>query len=59
MAPLLRCRNCNNWYQVNRTVPDICPHCEQMASWTTEEIKPVVLTDFDRRFLKVNRIASS
>lgn len=45
-------------------IPIICPHCERTALWTTEQpepppVKPYVLSENDRRFLKSLRIASN
>lgn len=56
MAQVLWCRKCRNWYAVQTTIPDICPHCEGSASWTTEEPKPYRLSENDRRFLRSIKI---
>jgi hypothetical protein len=61
MAHVLLCRKCGHWYQVVRQIPDICPHCEQSASWTTDPDpdKPFKLTENDKKFLRSIRIATN
>ena len=61
VARVLLCRKCGHWYQVVQQIPDICPHCEQSASWTTDDApsKPYVLSENDRKFLKSLRIATN
>jgi len=57
---LLLCRHCKVWYTVNRVIPDVCPTCEKSAHWTTAEAmepKPFRLTQDDKTFLRVNKIA--
>ena len=55
-VPILRCRHCGEWYQVQRTVPDVCPFCAQSAMWTTEPVKKTWLTRTDVLFLKAIKI---
>lgn len=52
MGQVLYCRKCHEWYAVQRVVPDVCPHCEQTAEWTTEALRPWKLSENDRRFLR-------
>lgn len=57
---LLLCRHCKVWYTVNLIIPDICPHCEKSAHWTTTEAmqpKPWRLSQTDKDFLRANKIA--
>ena len=60
MPPVLRCRTCGEWYQVVHVVPDICPHCQNSAVWTTEgdPAKPYQLTVNDKKFLRSLRITA-
>jgi len=61
VARVLLCRKCGHWYQVVQQVPDICPFCEQSASWVDDDTpsKPYVLSENDRKFLKSLRIATN
>jgi hypothetical protein len=58
MARTLLCRKCGHWYQIQITTPDICPHCEQSASWTIDPDpdKPYRLSENDRKLLRSFKI---
>jgi hypothetical protein len=60
MSRILLCRRCQHWYSVvQQQIPDICPHCEASASWTTDPDpeKPYRLSWNDRKFLTSIRVA--
>jgi len=60
MPQILRCKECGEWYQIIHVVPEVCPHCQNQANWTTEgdePIRPYTLTANDRKFLHRYRIA--
>lgn len=58
---LLLCVHCKVWYAVSRVIPNVCPNCDKSAHWTNAEAmmqpKPFKLTQDDKTFLRVNKIA--
>ena len=60
MTRVLLCRHCGEWYHVARVIPDICPHCDRSALWTTEAPSPTwTLTTHDEWMLRVLGIATT
>lgn len=58
---LLLCRHCKVWQTVDYRIPDSCPQCKKAAYWATPEAlnpRPFRLTQDDRTFLRVNKIAA-